>query len=119
MGGSLQKCFGFPDGFGGRFAVSKLEALFDLNSTGFKSAAVQVTGFDIDAVSETEMFINGQKISLPDGIVGDMTAKTVTIEVDKRILKKGKNTVAFVFADAVGGTTGFSILGVDLIIRNK
>jgi hypothetical protein len=97
----------------------KLVASFDLNSTGFKSAAVRVTGFDIDAVSETEMFINGEKISLPDGIVGDMTARTVTIEVEKKILKEGKNSVTFVFADAVGGTTGFSILGLDLIIHNE
>lgn len=97
----------------------KMEAAFNLNSTGFKSAAVQVTGFDIDGVTETEMFINGQKIILPDDIVGDMTPKTVTIEVNKKILKEGKNTVTFIFADAVGGTTGFSILGFDLIIRKE
>ncbi|MCG6879339.1 MAG: amidohydrolase family protein [Deltaproteobacteria bacterium] len=97
----------------------KLLTSFNLNSTGFKSAAVQVTGFDIDAVSEAEMVINGHKISLPEDIVGDMTAKTVTIEVDKKILKEGKNTVTFVFADAVGGTTGFSILAFDLILRKK
>lgn len=97
----------------------QMEVSFNLDSTGFKSVAVQVTGFDIDGVSETEMLINGQKVMLPDDIIGDMTPRTVTIDVNKEILKEGKNTVTFIFADAVGGTTGFSILGLDLIIRKE
>ena len=90
---------------------------FDLKLTGVKSTAVQVTGFDIDGVTETEMFINDQKVKLPAEIVADMTSKTVTIELEKGILKEGKNTVTFLFADAVGGTTGFSILGLKIKLR--
>ena len=90
---------------------------FDLNLTGVKSTAVQVTGFDIDGVTETEMFINDQKVKLPVEIVADMMPKTVTIELEKGILKEGKNTVTFLFADAVGGTTGFSILGLKIMLR--
>jgi len=90
---------------------------FDLKLTGVKSTAVQVTGFDIDGVTETEMFINDQKVKLPAEIVADMTPKTVTIELEKGILKEGKNTVTFLFADAVGGTTGFSILGLKIMLR--
>jgi len=90
---------------------------FDLNLTGVKSTAIQVTGFDIDGVTETEMFINDQKVKLPAEIVADMTPKTVTIELEKGILKEGNNTVTFLFADAVGGTTGFSILGLKIKLR--
>ena len=90
---------------------------FNLKLAGVKSTAVQVTGFDIDGVTETEMFINDQKVKLPAEIVADMIPKTVTIELEKGILKEGKNTVTFLFADAVGGTTGFSILGLKIILR--
>jgi len=90
---------------------------FDLDLVGVQSAAVQVTGFDIDGVTETEMYVNKQKVALPQEIVGDIVPKTVTIDLDKDALKQGRNTVTFVFADAVGGTTGFSILGLKIILR--
>jgi len=89
---------------------------FHLDLADVESAAVQVTGFDIDGVTETEMYINKQKVVLPAEIVGDMMPKTVTIELDKDVLTQGQNTVTFVFADAVGGTTGFSILGLKIIL---
>ena len=57
------------------------------------------------------MFINDQKVKLPAEIVADMEPKTVIIELKKGILKEGENTITFLFADSVGGTTGFSILG--------
>ena len=90
---------------------------FNLKLTGVKSTAVQVTGFDIDGVTETEMFINDHKVNLPEEIVADMAPKTVTIELDNGILKEGENTVIFLFADSVGGTTGFSILGLKVMLR--
>ncbi len=90
---------------------------FSLKLTGVKSTAVQVTGFDIDGVTETEMFINDQKVKLPAEIVADMAPKTVTIELEKGILKEGENTIIFLFADSVGGTTGFSILGLKIMLR--
>ncbi len=90
---------------------------FNLKLTGVKSTAVQVTGFDIDGVTETEMFINDQKVKLPAEIVADMAPKTVIIELEKGILKEGENTITFLFADSVGGTTGFSILGLKIMLR--
>jgi predicted TIM-barrel fold metal-dependent hydrolase len=90
---------------------------FNLKLTGVKSTAVQVTGFDIDGVTETEMFINDQKVKLPAEIVADMAPKTVIIELKKGILKEGENTITFLFADSVGGTTGFSILGLKIMLR--
>lgn len=90
---------------------------FHLDLTGVESTAVQVTGFDIDGVTETEMYINKQKVELSPEIVGDMVPKTITIDLDKDVLRQGQNTVTFVFADAVGGTTGFSILGLKIILR--
>jgi len=90
---------------------------FNLKLTGVKSTAVQVTGFDIDGVTETEMFINDQKVKLPAKIVADMAPKTVIIELKKGILKEGENTITFLFADSVGGTTGFSILGLKIMLR--
>ena len=90
---------------------------FNLKLTGVKSTAVQVTGFDIDGVTETEMFINDQKVKLPAEIVADMAPKTVIIELKKGILKEGENTIIFLFADSVGGTTGFSILGLKIMLR--
>ncbi len=90
---------------------------FNLKLTDVKSTAVQVTGFDIDGVTETEMFINDQKVKLPAEIVADMAPKTVIIELKKGILKEGENTITFLFADSVGGTTGFSILGLKIMLR--
>jgi len=90
---------------------------FNLKLTGVKSTAVQVTGFDIDGVTETEMFINDQKVKLPAEIVADMAPKTVIIELEKGILKEGENTITFLFTDSVGGTTGFSILGLKIMLR--
>ena len=90
---------------------------FNLKLTGVKSTAVEVTGFDIDGVTETEMFINDQKVKLPAEIVADMAPKTVIIELKKGILKEGENTITFLFADSVGGTTGFSILGLKIMLR--
>jgi hypothetical protein len=76
-----------------------------------------LTGFDIDRATETEMYINKQQMELSPEIVGDMVPKTVTIELDKDVLKQGRNTVTFVIEDAVGGNTGFSILGLKIILR--
>jgi hypothetical protein len=92
----------------------KRTVTFELDPTDVQSAAVQVTGFDIDGVTETEMYINDHKIPLPPEIVADMRPKTVTVEFDQHILKEGKNSLSFLFADAVGGTTGFSITDVKI-----
>ncbi len=89
----------------------------NLDLKGVKSTAVQVTGFDMDGVTEAEMFINGHQVKLPPEIVADMAPKTVTIALQKGILKNGENTVTFVFADPVGGTTGFSILGLNILLE--
>jgi len=40
-------------------------------------------------------------VNLPAGILADMTPTAVTIELEKGILKEGKNTITFLFADSV------------------
>lgn len=82
-----------------------------------KSTAIQVTGFDIDGLAETVMLINGQEVKLPAEILADMAQKTVTIELEEGLLKEGENTITFLFAEAVGGTTGFSIHDLKILLR--
>ena len=89
----------------------------DLQLSGVTSTAIQVTGWDIDDVTETAMLINGQDVALPAEIVADVAPRTVTIELEDGLLKEGENTVTFVFAEAFEGTTGFSILDVRILLR--
>ena len=76
-----------------------------------------MTGFDIDDVSETDMLINGQDVSLPAEIVADVAPRTVTIELEDGVLLACENTITFVFANAYEGTTGFSIVDVRILLR--
>jgi len=46
-----------------------------------------------------------------------MQPRTVTIELEEGLLKEGKNTINFLFAEAVGGTTGFSIHNLKVLLR--
>ena len=89
----------------------------DLHLSGVTSTAIQVTGWDIDDVTETAMLINGQDVPLPAEIVADVAPRTVTIELEDGLLKEGENTITFVFAEAFEGTTGFSILDVRILLR--
>lgn len=89
----------------------------NLQLSGVTSTAIQVTGWDIDDVAETVMLINDQEVKLPPEIVADVAPRTVTIELEEGLLKEGENTITFVFAEAVGGTTGFSILDVKILLR--
>ena len=89
----------------------------NLTLNGVTSSAIQVTGFDIDDVSETDMLINGQDVPLPAEIVADVAPRTVTIELADGLLKEGENTITFVFAEAFEGTTGFSIVDVRILLR--
>jgi hypothetical protein len=88
----------------------------NLSLEGATSTAIQVTGFDIDDVSETDMLINGRSIPLPDDIVADVAPRTVTIELEDGVLVEGENTITFVFANAYEGTTGFSIVDVRILL---
>jgi predicted TIM-barrel fold metal-dependent hydrolase len=89
----------------------------NLQLSGVASTAIQVTGWDIDDVTETAMLINGQDVALPAEIVADVAPRTVTIELEDGLLKEGENTITFVFAEAFEGTTGFSILDVRILLR--
>lgn len=89
----------------------------NLSLNGATSTAIQVTGFDIDDVSETDMLINGQDVPLPPEIVADVAPKTVTIELEDGVLVEGENTISFVFANDFEGTTGFSIVDVRILLR--
>lgn len=77
----------------------------NLQLSGVTSTAIQVTGFDIDDVSETDMLVNGQHVALPAEIVADVAPKTVTIELEDGLLQEGENVITFVFAEAFEGTT--------------
>ena len=89
----------------------------NLALNGATSTAIQVTGFDIDDVSETDMLINGQNVPLPVDIVADVAPKTVTIILENGVLIEGENTITFVFANDYEGTTGFSIVDVRILLR--
>jgi predicted TIM-barrel fold metal-dependent hydrolase len=89
----------------------------NLQLSGVTSTAIQVTGWDIDDVTETAMLINGRDVPLPAEIVADVAPRTVTIELEDGLLKEGENTITFVFAEAFEGTTGFSILDVRILLR--
>jgi hypothetical protein len=89
----------------------------NLSLNGVTSTAIQVTGFDIDDVSETDMLINGQDVPLPPEIVADVAPKTVTIELEDGLLMEGDNTITFVFANAFEGTTESSIVDVRNLLR--
>ena len=91
--------------------------IVNLSLNGAASTAIQVTGFDIDDVSETDMLINGQNVPLPPEIVADVAPKTVTVELENGLLVDGENTITFVFANDFEGTTGFSIVDVRILLR--
>jgi hypothetical protein len=87
---------------------------------GARSAAVVITAFDIDAVEEARMFINGREVELPEAIVADMLDITVTIPISIQLLKKGTNEIKFEFADDLGGNTnGFLIKDLKMILRRR
>jgi predicted TIM-barrel fold metal-dependent hydrolase len=90
----------------------------DLNLGGATSTAIRITAWDIDDVAETTLLVNGRKVELPPEIVADVAPRTVTIELEDGMLKEGANTISFIFAEAVGGTTGFSILDVKVLLRD-
>lgn len=89
----------------------------NLRLEGVKSTAIQITGFDIDDLAETVMTINDQEVKLSKEILADMQPRTVTIELEEGLLKEGKNAINFLFAEAVGGTTGFSIHNLKILLR--
>jgi hypothetical protein len=93
------------------------EVKVDLDLTGVTSTAVKVKGFDIDATEEAVMTINGTKIPLPPEIVSDMQERTVTIDLPNGVLHDGTNTIGFLFAEAVGGTTGYAIHDLRILLR--
>jgi hypothetical protein len=101
-----------PAEVGDQETVSVNLSLNDATST-----AIQVTGFDIDDVSETDMLINGQDVPLPADIVADVAPKTVVIELEDGTLVEGENIITFVFANDYEGTTGFSIVDVRILLR--
>ncbi len=89
----------------------------NLDLAGVTSAEMRVTGFDIDAVEEVVLQVNGVEVALPAEIVADMQERTVTIPLPDSTLRTGENEIRFVFAEAVGGTTGFAVHDVLIILR--
>ncbi|WP_161594555.1 amidohydrolase family protein [Marimonas lutisalis] len=93
------------------------EVEVDLDLSGVTSAAVRVKGFDVDATEEAVMTINGTEVPLPPEIVSDMQERSVTIELPEGVLTNGKNTIGFLFAEAVGGTTGYAVHDLRILLR--
>jgi hypothetical protein len=60
---------------------------------------------------------HGKAVPLPAEIVADVAPRTVTIELEDSVLVEGENTITFVFANAYEGTTGFSMVGVRILLR--
>ena len=89
----------------------------ELDMKGVTSTHLQITGFDIDAVEEVQMTINGNLVDLPSEIVADMQERTVTVALPEGVLRAGENRIVFLFAKAVGGTTGFAIHDLMILLR--
>lgn len=93
------------------------EVRVDLGLTGVTSTAVRVKGVDIDATEEAVMTINGTEIPLPSEIVSDLQERSVTIELPTGLLDDGTNTIGFLFAEVGGGTTGYAVHDLRLLLR--
>jgi predicted TIM-barrel fold metal-dependent hydrolase len=89
----------------------------NLDLAGVTSSELRVTGFDIDAVEEVALTVNGVEIGLPAEIVADMQERTVTIPLPESVVRTGENEIRFLFAEAVGGTTGFAIHDLLIILH--
>ncbi|MGH1417902.1 MAG: hypothetical protein ACRBCJ_03495 [Hyphomicrobiaceae bacterium] len=98
-------------------AFKSVSVILDLNRV--TSAELKMTAYDIDAVEETVMTVNGTEVNLPSEIVADMRASTVTIPLPEAVLKQGTNEFGFLFAEAVGGTSGFAILDLQIVLHRQ
>ena len=96
-------------------AVEVVRVNVDLE--GVTSAQLQITGFDIDAVEEVKLTVNSVEIDLPNEIVADLQERTVTVPVPEGALRTGENEISFLFAEAVGGTTGFAVHDLLVLLR--
>ena len=98
-------------------AVETVPISLDLN--GVTSVELRITGFDIDAPEEVSMTVNGIEIGPPPEIVADMQERTVTVAVPQGAFITGENKITFLFAEAVGGTTGFAIHDLLVLLRRE
>lgn len=98
-------------------AFESVSVTLDLD--GVTSAELRMTAYDIDAVEETVMTVNGTEISLPFEIVADMRGSTVTIPLREEVLRQGTNEIGFLFAEAVGGTSGFAIMDLQIVLHRR
>ena len=93
------------------------ESTFTLNSIP-STAVLSFTAFNVDTLSELELFVNDQQLELPVEILGfDPAGAPGTIEIDASLLLLGQNTIKAVFADNNGGTdNGFRLADVALAV---
>ena len=94
-------------------------AIVNLDIDKVSSAALRVTLYDIDALEEVVMTVNGTKIALPSEVVADMQDRTVTVALPTSVLKQGDNEIGFLFAEAVGGTSGFAIFDLQVVLHRQ
>ena len=98
-------------------AFESVSVILDLD--GVTSAELRMTAYDIDAVEETVMTVNGTEVGLPSEIVADMRGSTVNIPLPEAVLKQGTNEIGFLFAEAVGGTSGFAIMDLKVVLHRQ
>jgi len=88
----------------------------NLNLKGVKSAKLFLVCYDIDELSETEVTLNDQVITLPEEVVGDMLEVSVELDIGINSLLDGENVLKFKFADNPGGTQGFNIYDAAIVL---
>ncbi len=87
--------------------------------SGYSKSYLKLTMGDVDARKEVEIYINNNgPIFPPKEIVSDSDTKTGLIEVPLRYFKTGNNTIKFIFADNLNGTTrGFSVADIQILLN--
>ncbi len=91
----------------------------NLDLENVTASEITITGYDIDAVDEAVMTINGNEIGLPPEIIADMGGSTVTFPLPLTVLKQGNNEIGFLFSKAVGGTSGFAIYDLKVVLHRQ
>lgn len=87
----------------------------DLANVG--NAVLVVEGFDIDAVAEATLWVNGIQQSLPCWVFADGGPHRASRSIDPGLLVDGVNDFTFEFSDNLGGSTsGYDVQNLQVIL---